>query len=84
MVYGTAHNLNSDIETITVTTTSATVGARRNVSAADAADLKKLAKQAGEAARLLKLLANEKRLLRFFVSWRCAARRRVWAKSSTW
>ncbi|MCK1639882.1 winged helix-turn-helix transcriptional regulator [Bradyrhizobium sp. 157] len=29
----------------------------------DAAALKKLAKQAGDAARLLKLLANEKRLL---------------------
>ena len=29
----------------------------------DAASLKKLAKQAGEAARLLKLLGNEKRLL---------------------
>jgi DNA-binding transcriptional ArsR family regulator len=33
------------------------------VSAADAAALKKLAKQAGDAARLLKLLGNEKRLL---------------------
>ena len=31
--------------------------------AADAAALKKLAKQAGEAAQLLKMLANEKRLL---------------------
>ena len=31
--------------------------------AADAADLKKLAKQAGDAALLLKLLGNEKRLL---------------------
>ena len=31
--------------------------------AADAADLKKLAKQAGDAAQLLKLLGNEKRLL---------------------
>src|SRR6476646_3096697 len=30
---------------------------------ADAADLKKLAKQAGHAAQLLKLLGNEKRLL---------------------
>ena len=30
---------------------------------ADAADLKKLAKQAGDAAQLLKLLGNEKRLL---------------------
>ena len=29
----------------------------------DAADLKKLTKQAGEAAQLLKLLGNEKRLL---------------------
>jgi DNA-binding transcriptional ArsR family regulator len=33
------------------------------ISAADAAALKKLAKQAGEAAQLLKLLGNEKRLL---------------------
>jgi DNA-binding transcriptional ArsR family regulator len=33
------------------------------VDAADAAALKKLAKQAGEAAQLLKLLGNEKRLL---------------------
>jgi DNA-binding transcriptional ArsR family regulator len=32
-------------------------------SADDAAALKKLAKQAGDAAQLLKLLANEKRLL---------------------
>ncbi|WP_291686861.1 metalloregulator ArsR/SmtB family transcription factor [Bradyrhizobium sp.] len=32
-------------------------------SAADAADLKKLARQAGDAAQLLKLLGNEKRLL---------------------
>jgi ArsR family transcriptional regulator, virulence genes transcriptional regulator len=32
-------------------------------SANDAADLKRLAKQAGEAAQLLKLLGNEKRLL---------------------
>ena len=31
--------------------------------ASDAAALKKLAKQAGEAAQLLKMLANEKRLL---------------------
>ena len=31
--------------------------------AADAAALKKLAKQAGDAAQLLKMLANEKRLL---------------------
>jgi ArsR family transcriptional regulator, virulence genes transcriptional regulator len=31
--------------------------------AADAADLKKLARQAGDAAQLLKLLGNEKRLL---------------------
>ncbi len=48
---------------MTVATTTSATGARRNVSAADAADLKKLAKQAGEAAQLLKLLANEKRLL---------------------
>jgi ArsR family transcriptional regulator, virulence genes transcriptional regulator len=33
------------------------------IGAADAAALKVLAKQAGEAARLLKLLGNEKRLL---------------------
>jgi DNA-binding transcriptional ArsR family regulator len=32
-------------------------------SASDAAALKKLAKQAGDAAQLLKMLANEKRLL---------------------
>ena len=32
-------------------------------AAADAADLKRLAKQAGNAAQLLKLLGNEKRLL---------------------
>ena len=32
-------------------------------SADDAAELKKLAKQAGDAAQLLKLLGNEKRLL---------------------
>ena len=34
-----------------------------NGAAADAADLKKLTKQAGDAANLLKLLGNEKRLL---------------------
>ena len=33
------------------------------IRAGDAADLKKLTKQAGEAAQLLKLLGNEKRLL---------------------
>lgn len=33
------------------------------ISAGDAATLKKLAKQAGEAAQLLKLLGHEKRLL---------------------
>jgi ArsR family transcriptional regulator, virulence genes transcriptional regulator len=33
------------------------------IGAADAAALKKLAKQAGDAAQLLKLLGNEKRLL---------------------
>jgi DNA-binding transcriptional ArsR family regulator len=33
------------------------------IKPADAADLKKLEKQAGHAARLLKLLGNEKRLL---------------------
>jgi DNA-binding transcriptional ArsR family regulator len=46
-----------------VATTASATSARRTVGAADAADLKKLAKQAGEAAALLKLLANEKRLL---------------------
>jgi DNA-binding transcriptional ArsR family regulator len=35
----------------------------RQMAASDAAALKKLAKQAGEAAQLLKLLGNEKRLL---------------------
>ena len=44
-------------------TTANATNARRTVSAADAADLKKLTRQAGEAAQLLKLLANEKRLL---------------------
>src|SRR5712672_2491098 len=33
------------------------------IGAGDATDLKKLTKQAGEAAQLLKLLGNEKRLL---------------------
>src|SRR5882672_5478405 len=33
------------------------------IGTGDAADLKKLTKQAGEAAQLLKLLGNEKRLL---------------------
>ena len=37
--------------------------AATRIDAADAADLKKLAKQAGDAAQLLKLLGNEKRLL---------------------
>jgi DNA-binding transcriptional ArsR family regulator len=46
-----------------VATTASATGARRTVGAADAADLKKLARQAGEAAQLLKLMANEKRLL---------------------
>jgi DNA-binding transcriptional ArsR family regulator len=44
-----------------------TAKAARNISAgigiADAAALKNLAKQAGDAAQLLKLLGNEKRLL---------------------
>src|SRR5882672_9535400 len=35
----------------------------RQMDTADASALKKLAKQAGEAAQLLKLLGNEKRLL---------------------
>ncbi len=48
--------------TAAATAASAT-STRRTVSAADAADLKKLAKQASEAAQLLKLMANEKRLL---------------------
>src|ERR1700733_9091692 len=46
-----------------VATTTSAPNARRSVSAADAADLKKLARQAGDAAQLLKLLGNEKRLL---------------------
>ena len=33
------------------------------IGAADAADLRKLTRQAGDAANLLKLLGNEKRLL---------------------
>jgi ArsR family transcriptional regulator, virulence genes transcriptional regulator len=44
---------------IPTTTKSAPAG----IGAADAAALKKLAKQAGDAAQLLKLLGNEKRLL---------------------
>jgi DNA-binding transcriptional ArsR family regulator len=43
---------------------SATATARKvPADNGDAADLKKLAKQAGDAAQLLKLLGNEKRLL---------------------
>jgi ArsR family transcriptional regulator, virulence genes transcriptional regulator len=42
---------------------AATATMPAGIGAADAAALKKLAKQAGEAARLLKLLGNEKRLL---------------------
>ena len=42
---------------------TATRDGRRQIGADDAAALKKLAKQAGEAAQLLKLLGNEKRLL---------------------
>jgi ArsR family transcriptional regulator, virulence genes transcriptional regulator len=38
-------------------------GMPAGIGAADAAALKKLAKQAGDAAQLLKLLGNEKRLL---------------------
>src|SRR6266700_3742233 len=45
----------------TVAATSKTMPAA--IGAGDAADLKKLTKQAGEAAQLLKLLGNEKRLL---------------------
>jgi DNA-binding transcriptional ArsR family regulator len=42
----------------------ATAATRKAVGAgADAADLKKLARQAGDAAQLMKLLGNEKRLL---------------------
>ena len=46
--------------------TAGALSARRmtaGIGADDAAALKKLAKQAGEAAQLLKLLGNEKRLL---------------------
>lgn len=46
-----------------VATPAGATSARRTVADADAADLKKLAKQAGDAAQLLKLMANEKRLL---------------------
>ena len=46
-----------------VATTAGATSTRRTTGATDAADLKKLAKQAGEAAQLLKLMANEKRLL---------------------
>lgn len=45
---------------------AATASARKmpaDIGNGDAAALKKLARQAGEATRLLKLLANEKRLL---------------------
>ena len=42
---------------------TAVATSRTRTRAADAADLKKLAKQAGDAAQLLKLLGNEKRLL---------------------
>src|ERR1700684_2159083 len=45
------------------TMTALATSARRLPAAPPAADLKKLAKQAGDAARLLKLLGNEKRLL---------------------
>jgi ArsR family transcriptional regulator, virulence genes transcriptional regulator len=41
----------------------ATAIAAMNMATADAADLKKLAREAGQAAQLLKLLGNEKRLL---------------------
>jgi ArsR family transcriptional regulator, virulence genes transcriptional regulator len=42
----------------------ATAATRKAASASvDAADLKKLARQAGDAAQLMKLLGNEKRLL---------------------
>lgn len=41
----------------------AAIARNKSVGIGDAAALKMLAKQAGEAARLLKLLGNEKRLL---------------------
>jgi ArsR family transcriptional regulator, virulence genes transcriptional regulator len=41
----------------------ATAIAATKMATADAADLKKLAREAGQAAQLLKLLGNEKRLL---------------------
>jgi ArsR family transcriptional regulator, virulence genes transcriptional regulator len=41
----------------------ATLATKTQAGADEAADLKKLAKQAGDAAQLLKLLGNEKRLL---------------------
>jgi DNA-binding transcriptional ArsR family regulator len=46
-----------------VVATSARKQPPEQVGAADATALQKLAKQAGEAAQLLKLLGNEKRLL---------------------
>jgi DNA-binding transcriptional ArsR family regulator len=45
------------------TVAKAARGMPAGIGAADAAALKKLAKQAGDAAQLLKLLGNEKRLL---------------------
>jgi len=44
-------------------TAAATATKSPNISVDDAASLKKLARQAGEAAQLLKLLGHEKRLL---------------------
>jgi DNA-binding transcriptional ArsR family regulator len=50
------------VETMRATATARNIPPAQ-MGAADAVALKKLAKQAGEAAQLLKLLGNEKRLL---------------------
>jgi DNA-binding transcriptional ArsR family regulator len=50
------------VETMRATATARNIRPAQ-MGAADAVALKKLAKQAGEAAQLLKLLGNEKRLL---------------------
>jgi DNA-binding transcriptional ArsR family regulator len=50
-------------EAMRVVAATATKMPPRQMDTADASALKKLAKQAGDAAQLLKLLGNEKRLL---------------------
>src|SRR6266849_5545302 len=56
-----AAQANSEKQAMRAVATATRMGAE--TGADDAAALKKLAKQAGEAAQLLKLLGNEKRLL---------------------